>query len=242
MPSLSKRKKRLAAAHHPAIAAAIQQNYEFPSSDDAKAVLKAIARQFLTHDEKPDELILWIGDFALTPEEQAAGYKGHFARLHIRKHKRIFTLAVEKQWLPLTRHPNRQRPHYPHPDIRHPLIRSIVTGDIYDRAEDAFAILSALHAQFPRTTIPGTGKLHLALYSKSTKNEQGEKTQAITKYLLEVISTPEGTFTIRMTAKPQRPIRKRTKKPPAKDNTPPPTGFFSARESLKRIRKSLKSS
>lgn len=232
--SMPPRKKRLAKSSHPSIEAITGGHYHFHSRNDAEATLTILAQHFHIHSEKP--FTLWVEGFSLTEDERKLGYKGHFATIRItRTAKRgSFTLKATKESIPLAQHPGRKRPSYPHPDWRHPLLKAIKAGMVYPSLEDAQAVLSALHNDFPRATIPGAAKLHIALYAKPTITKEDPKPSPISKYLLTVESTQEGTFRINATQKP--PPKPRRTPPPTRE-APIPQGRFTARETLKRSRR-----
>lgn len=231
------RKKRLARADHPGIEAVLGGHYRFHRREDAEAALRQLGEHFLS--ARTDPHCFWIEGYALTGEEKTEGYKGHFARIAIAKgaEKGTFTLTATREWQPITRHPKHKRPSYPHPDWRHPLLRAIKAGREYDTIGEPVAILKELHSTFPRATIPGKAKLHIALYEKPAAPEggKGAKASPITKYLLTIETTAEARFTIKATAKP--PAARRTPARPKSGNTAIPQGRFTARESLKRTRK-----
>lgn len=222
--------QRLAYSTHPLIEAILGGHYRFARKSDAQATLDRLAEIFLCDRARHT---LWIEGFALSGDEAAEGYKGHFARIAILRPQGMatYTLTATRESRPLSRHPKRTRPSYAHPDGRHPLLRAIRAGRLYETADDALLVLAALHEDFPRATIPGQAKLHIALYEKPASRESDAS--RITRYLLTIEPTEDGQFRILATPKP--PSKRRPS--PRSTAAPVPQGRFTARESLKRRRR-----
>lgn len=211
MSGNKKKQKKYATLRHPTIEAAVEGMYYF--ADKAKAIerLAKIRQTFVgrkqTGDAPPDpeSYTLWIRGYALSEDEAAYGYRGHYARLFVTPGDDGFwSIGAQKLEVPLHRHPQRQRPKYDHPDWHYPVMRAIKAGRLYDSYDQALGELETLHIDFPDVTIPGKGKLHLIVY-------EGKHADSYTrKYILELQAVDETRY--RIVAKPKDPASPHTRK------------------------------
>ncbi len=161
----------------PLIGAAAGGLFRFVSEKQAQAKLDHIARNYLRSKEQDSGVRLWIRGFAVTPEEEHEGYRGHFARITIAAiDGGRFALRAEKIPTALAKHPQKERPKERHPNHGHPILRSAETGKQYASITTARNALTVLHEEFPDVTIPGKDLLHVMVYNRKQPETPIEKT------------------------------------------------------------------
>lgn len=233
----AKKEKKYATLKHPTIEAAVEGMYYFADKSKAIARLGTIRSSFVGKKadadtpENPEEYTLWIRGYGLDKED-GFGYRGHYARLYVTRGKDgLWTILPEKIAVPLTQHPQRERPDFDHPDWSYPIMRSIKAGRIYDTYDQALGELETLHIDFPDITIPGKGKLHLIVY-------EGKNAEKYTqKYILEIKAADETRYKIE--AKLKDPAKPKTPKLTQKrhDSTDETVGSFTSKLKGERFRK-----
>ncbi len=190
-------KERYANAANPHIQALIAGLYRFETHDIALKKMAFIAKQFTTsREEMPDVpkpcLVLWIKDFALTEEEIAANFMGHFAFVTIEAMAEGgFTLSATKLPRALRFHPRRRRVQAAMPNWGHPLLRKVKNGKSFATIEEAHAALEGLHKEYPETTIPAENKLYALIFSRKENPKQ-----PVMRMILEIQNLQGGGFTI----------------------------------------------
>jgi len=190
-----KSKKRLASLQDPTLEAIAEGMFRFAAESQAVSLMQRLSEQFqiaktqeLVKSGECPSLSLWIRDYAVSKDEIAKGYKGHFARISVKKiADDKFTLISEKQNIPLQQHPQKERPKRRHPNNGHPVIRAAQRNKLFAEIELARMELIKLHEEFPETSIPGRDKLHLMLYSREFK-------PPIHKVTVRIVAVPEKGF------------------------------------------------
>ncbi len=187
---MSQNKKRMATVTHPSITAALDGLYRYADLHKAKEQLATLNKHFIVSREQPEEenaLRLWIRGYALSPQERKEGFRGHYAIIRLLEEEGHWTMRGEKEHQPLPAHPERVRPKRTHPDWGHPLLREIKKQKEYETADEAAALLMALHQAFPDASIPGHGKIYLMVYERGR-----DKTTPVQKYIFKAVPTVEG--------------------------------------------------
>lgn len=232
-------KPRYANALTPQMAAAVNGLWRFASQQAAVEKLKRItAAVVVVKQEEPDEtqVTLWMRDFELTPEDEAAGYLGHYATLRVEAIKGDedghYTIVASKLDRPLKNHPLRKRKAARCPNWGHPILRAIKKGKNYPTVEAAQADLTALQLEYPETTIPAANKLFLMIFSRRETPEQ-----PIKKYVLEIKNLQGGGFTMEWRENDYKPTVQRKAVEAVAEPAPAPTGHFSSMVALKRNKK-----
>jgi hypothetical protein len=192
------KKPRYALAGNKHIAAALNDLFKFRSATLAEAKLTDIKRQFTITRQQDESItaphvILWIRDYEVSTEEEAAGYLGNYAciRVHELPYDDIWTLKVSKVARELKHHPLRKRPAARCPNWGHPVLRRVEKGHHYATLAEATEALETLHLEYPETTIPGENKLYLMIFSRRDPSQN-----PIQKYVFEIDSVHGGGFII----------------------------------------------
>ncbi len=167
-------KKRIAHMQDPALEAIAEGLFRFEHITQAVSLLDRLGKQFvICKDQDPvsadtlPTLKLWIRGYNITDEEKAKGFRGHFAKLSIKKlDGNKITLIAEKLDIALRLHPQKERPKHRHPNWGHPILRAAERAKIYPAVELVRQELLRLHEEFPETSIPGRDKLHMMVYSR----------------------------------------------------------------------------
>ena len=180
-----------ASAENVVINAIINGLYSFKSEQDAQEVLAGLREKFILSKSTPadskDSLIIWIKDFAV--EEGEKGYAGHFASVYVEKKSgKKFTLLAQKIPTDLKNHPQKIVEKSQHPNWGFPILRGIKKGKKYKAVEQATKELRILQEEFPKTSVPGQGKLYIMIYEKAAEGKGG----AVNKYVLEIKATDEN--------------------------------------------------
>jgi hypothetical protein len=225
-----------ASVKNPSINAALKSLYSFENKAQAQARLAQIKHDFVTSKQSfaqtppskrdaNNRIILWVHDYALTPEERNQGYVGNFAMLAIgKKDADKFTISATKINSELKFHPQRKRPKNKHPDWGHPILRDIHKKRLYFSLEEASHELARLHEEYPEVSIPDEHRLFIIVYGK----ELGEK--PFQKYKFTVRPLPDGTFIIEY----KENVKKQTQVTKIAENT---DGYFSQKEKIRRTLK-----
>ncbi|WP_165985777.1 AAA family ATPase [Streptomyces sp. YIM 98790] len=199
---------RYATTRHPTIAAIVTGSYRFRTREEALETLHAITRSFVLsrklndREGDPDRPALWITGFALTPEEEAGGVRGHYARLGVADRGGRWTITAEKvdtDVLPPFQPRPRPGARPPHPNWGHPVLRRVRRNQRnpppapYPSPAHAQRDLDQLHEEFPATSIPNPGLLYLMVWD-GKRRALGE--EPIVKLILSIEQCPGG-FVIR---------------------------------------------
>lgn len=210
-----------ATTRHPNMHAVVTGKFRFQTMEQAVAKLQHLSQHFVVSKEQPEPqegadytpLRLWIRGFAVSKEEEDAGYRGHFAIVSVKKRKGgkgkkpSFYLHAEKDDAPLAKHPQKERPTQAYPDWGHPILRALKKDPVFDSITEANQFLDHFHETFPETSIPAQNKLYAMVYQK----QLDESATPVTKYVFEIVLGGEtGGFRIEMKENTQK---KRKKKP-----------------------------
>ncbi len=224
-------RKRAATIRNPTLEAIRHGLFRFDEEWQAVKRLEVLKSHFIVAKEQeenvwPPSLTLWIRDYGVSEEEAKEGYRGHFARIVCQKMEDgKFTLTMEKQDVPLSRHPQKKRPPRSHPDWGHPILRRLHKEEVFATLEEARALLMQLHEQYPKTSIPGQNHLYIMIYRR--EKEPGKL--PVQKWKLVIETIPEsGGYRIAV-----RDNEKRVTGTPETS----PDGFFAARVKLSQRRK-----
>jgi hypothetical protein len=180
---------------NPHVSALVTGRYRFEHEGIAKQKMDyfrksfTTARQEATADipENKEVLVLWIRDFAVTPEEIEEGYLGHYAFITPeRMETGIYTLACVKLDTELKYHPRRTRKKSRLPNWGHPILRAVKKGKHYKTLDGIQAELDALHIEYPETTIPGDNKLLLMIFDR-----QKDAKEPAQKYVITIVTDKE---------------------------------------------------
>lgn len=170
---MADKQRKYATAKHPTIEALIHGLYKYRERAQAVQRFTNIVNHFVLSKEQPESTpeepaaLLWIKGFAVTPEEEALGYTGHFCEMRIgRGDKGVFTLIAKRIDKPITQHPQKKRLKSKHPNWGHPVMRAVKKSKRYETLEAASAELDLLHQEFPDVSIPGQAKLYIIVYEK----------------------------------------------------------------------------
>lgn len=209
---MSSSERKYATANHPTIEALVHGLYRYKERKQALARFKNIAEHFVLSKDQPNAeaedpvCVFWIKGFAVTEDEAAKGFTGHFVEMRLATlGSGIFTLAASKVEKPLSAHPQKKRLISKHPNWGHPIMRAVKKGKVYPTIEAASAELEEMHLEFPEVSIPGMGKLYIIIYEK-----RPGITRPTHKIALEIKTKDEGGFIIaaRDNEKPDRPKSK----------------------------------
>ena len=242
-----KSKKRLASIQDPTLEAITEGMFRFAAESQAVSLMQRLSEQFaIAKDQAPvvagqiPSLTLWIRDYAVSKDETAKGFKGHFARVSVKKiAEDKFTLVAEKVNMPLQKHPQSERPKRRHPNNGHPVIRAAQRNKIYPEIEQARVELLKFHEEFPETSIPGRDKLHVLIYSRQFK-------PPIQKMTVRIVAVPEKGYkfelseNIKKEAPPVPKLVEQAKTEAAPDNAPKVDGKFTSLVALQRKKKPVK--
>ena len=199
----------------------ISRENDMPPSDEDmdKAALTELEQQ------KKNEVILWIRNYEVTPEERLAGYKGNFARIFIKEVKDeelefedeleslggtpsnreplfngdpFYTLCIEKISRRVSRHPDRKVIKRRHPNWGHPILRQIKhrPDHIHNSYYAAFSELRRLHRDYPEVSYLTKQLLYIIVYGKAKEGTVGFASRPIQKIILEVKEVGEDQFKI----------------------------------------------
>lgn len=243
---MSDAQRKYATVKHPTIEALVHGLYKYVDRKQALSRFQNIRDNFVLRKEQPEStpdapaVIFWIKGFAVTPEEEAQGFTGHFCRMELgTTDKGQHTLVATKIDAPITQHPQKKRLQSKHPNWGHPVMRAVKKGKIYPTLEAANAELELLHLEFPDVSIPGVNKLFLIIYEK----REGVK-QPTRKIALE-LAAKDGGFAIlckdneKKTAKPAS-IHAPGTKPEGGAEAPKKIGAFTANELLRQKKRAAK--
>jgi hypothetical protein len=231
------KKKRTATMEDPTMEAIAGGHFRFATLQQAVSLLDRIGKQCIIASkqdrieaDKPPTLRLWIRGYDLTEEEKKEGYRGHYARIAI---ERIeggrYRLVAEKMPVELKFHPQKERPKFQHPNWGHPILRCVLKNQKHATIEAARNELIRLHEEFPETTIPGTDKLHLMIFSRKTN-------PPIQRITLRLAANADGTFRIEhfeQQKKKSAPVPQAVNENTAEN----PAGKFTSLVSLQRKKK-----
>ena len=233
-----KQKLRYANALHAPVAAAINELYRFRDKVHALARLEYLRAQYTHVSERADwadapgdepQLLLWIRNYELSPEDELAGYLGHYARItccRLDDEDGYYSLRAEKIERALKFHPQRKRPQARCPNWGHPILRGVKKGKQHPTLESANAELTQLHLEYPETTIPGENKLYLMIFSR-----EESPAQPLQKYVFEIQHVQGGGFTIESR---KNAYKKQVSSRPPQEDAPAPLGHFSSMVALKK--------
>jgi hypothetical protein len=168
-------KPRIAAMHDPTIRAVVEGLFRLESEALALKKLAWVGKHFIRAREQdavqegePSTLRLWIAGFAVTREEKAQGYRGHYARLAVAAiDGGRYTIRAEKLPVELARHPQKAPPKLTHPNRGHPVMRAVEAGKVYSSITSAREKLTRFHEEFSAVTTPGNDVLHVRLYNRN---------------------------------------------------------------------------
>lgn len=247
---MSDKQRKYATAHHPTIEALVNGLYRYTDRKQAASRFQSISTNFVLSKEQPAStsedpaVLFWIKGFGVTPEEEAAGFTGHFCEMRIgTTGKGLFTLTANKVEKPITTHPQKKRLQSKHPNWGHPVMRAIKKSKVYASLEEASSELELLHVEFPEVSIPGVNKLFIILYEK----REGIK-QPTRKVALE-LQAKDGGFTIicRDNEKPAGPKSKQAPTvgaaiaaPSEQAEPPKQVGNFTAQELLRKKKRAAR--
>lgn len=252
---MSKKTKNFATAAAPVIEAVMEQLLSLASEAQALEWLRVIEDGFVTSKhqlptkDRRKSVILWVKDYEVSDEEKAKGYLGHFIAVSYKPKDKRWTLYPTKMLMDLKHHPQRAyKNDQKHPNWGHPILRAIKKSKPYKTLDAANAALNSLHEDFPTASIPTKSKLYLMIFSR-----EDNPAKPVQKYVFEIRALPNGHYTIdyrlndgKKEAQPKTMRKKLPKKTVAqsgvqKDNkTKENKGLFTARESLRRQRKTRK--
>jgi hypothetical protein len=188
--------KKYVAHHNLYIQGMQQRTLRFETLDRLRDCLNDLRNEFtvstLTPDDEPDVLVMWIIGYEVTPQEKEEGYKGNFATIRPYAHPNGgYELHIAKTPVPLRNHPQQayNKKNHKHPDWKHPILRSIVDGKVYQSEDAARRTLESLYSQYPETSIPAASyaKLYATIYSK-----EYDKKNPTRKFILEVKPGGDG--------------------------------------------------
>lgn len=206
---MAEKQRKYATVKHPTIEALVHGLYKYKERTQAEQRFKNIANYFVLSKEQPESteqdpaLQFWIKGYALTPEEEAKGFTGHFCEMRIAQgDKGLFTLTATRIEKAITNHPQKKRLTSKHPNWGHPVMRAVKKAKRYETIEAANAELELLHTEFPDVSIPGPAKLYIIIYEK----REGTK-KPTHKIALEIKTHTEGGYIItsRDNEKPDKP-------------------------------------
>jgi len=191
---MSKHDHNFATTRNPLIQAVVKGLYRFKKTSDAKAVLDGIRTQFTLAKQQPEEakdrcVIIWIEGFKLSKSEKEEGYKGHYALVsyHKTEDKLFYTITSEKLDTDLKYHPKRNHVNERMPNWGHPILRAIKKGKVYADKQEAMIDLQKLQVQYPTTSVPGTNKLLLMIFSR-----KADAKNPVSKHVLDIVPNKEG--------------------------------------------------
>lgn len=250
---MSDKQRKYATVKHPTIEALVHGLYRYTDRAQAIARFKNIAGNFVLTKDQPTSTVedpalhFWIKGYAVTAEEETAGFTGHYCEMRVgMTDKGLYTLTATKLERPITSHPQKKRLQSKHPNWGHPVMRAVKKAKLYPTLEEATAELELLHTEFPEVSIPGINKLYIIVYEK----REGVK-HPTHKIALELVAK-EGGFII--TAKDnEKPATPRSKQAPSvadgANNTATPSdklaapaklGAFTAQELLRKQKRAMK--
>jgi hypothetical protein len=182
----------------PTILAAVQGWFRLTSQAHAMKKLAWIGKHFIRAHEQDSEasgppvtLRLWISGFAVTEEEKAKGYRGHYAHLRIAPiDGGRYTITAEKLPVELARHPQKAPPRMRHPNWGHPVMRAAEAGKVFSSITTAREKLTQFHEAFSEVTTPGKDVLHVMLYNRKLLAEGAGS--PIEKVILKIKPLSEG--------------------------------------------------
>lgn len=190
-------KKRIATKENPHILSVLSGLLRLPSEEKALEKIAFLRESFVISraagdNQSPDALCIWIKGYAVTKAEAELGYTGNFAIIRIHSRKKIFSLVATKEPRPISTHPQKKYlKSASHPNWGHPLLRLVKKKKIFDRLEDAEALLLKIHEEYPDISIPNPKKLYIMVFSRAE-----DAKNPLQKYVLTVEVAPEGGFYI----------------------------------------------
>ncbi len=240
---MSSKTRKYATANHPTIEALVHALYRYPTMEKARERFEHLTQHFVLSKEQPESTAenpaahLWIKGFAVTEDETAKGFTGHFAEIRIATtDKGLFTLTATRVEKPIGSHPQKKRLTSKHPNWGHPVMRAVKKKKRYETIEEANAELELLHSEFPDVSIPGVNKLYIIIYEK--REGIARPTH---KIALELKTHTDGGFIIdhRDNEKPAKP---KSKLPPGEQGegtseSPSQQGYFTSMVSLRKSKK-----
>lgn len=227
MVDISK-EKYYAKATQPLPEAVIHGLFRFATEKQAIERLKDFRNTFHLSKDQPASkkgVRLWVADFAVTKDETEQGYCGHYAVVSVKAlDDGHYTLICTKELTDISTHPHKKFPTRKHPGWSHPIMRAIKRKKVFKSAEVAQEVLDQLHEEFPETSVPGIGKLHLIVYEK-----RKEDAPPTCKYVLSIAPKEEG-FVLK--AEKVEEVAKAQKAPPKEQK-----GYFTGMVEEKRAKK-----
>lgn len=201
-------KPKFASQQDPFIAAAVGGYYRFEALKDALVAMNCIRSWFIQSKDAPGpredgtpQLKLWVAGFETTAAEKAQGFRGNFARLWVEfLPAGYYTIKAEKLDVPLSRHPQKDRPKGAHPNRGNPVMRAVEKGKIFPGIAEANALLHQLHVDYPSSTMPGMNCLHITLYDRKASGPA-----PVEKIVIKVQPLAEGGARLVMQQKRAKP-------------------------------------
>jgi len=190
-------KKRSASIKDTDIEALTNGLYRFATAMQAQSMLTKISKHYVVSKETigTTSVRLWIKGFSISESEKAEGFWGNYAIVTIHETAdKHFTLKAENAAIPLAQHPQKRRQRMPHPNWGHPVLRNVRKAKPYPTLEQARHDLLRLYEDFHETSIPGTDKLHLMIYT-------GQAQPPISKITLRIVAKPDQTYLIQASEK-----------------------------------------
>ncbi|MEU2390426.1 hypothetical protein [Streptomyces sp. NPDC007369] len=198
-----------ATVDNPSIQAIVQGTYLYSTRTQAADHLRAITTTFTqctklqALEEDPDVRTFWITGFALTPEDEARGARGNYARVWTERLDTGWTLRAERIVTDIGPAVPPRPPHDPKapryaPDWGHPVLRRVRRNDHtpprqpYPSWGAAQRDLDILRSEFPTVAIPIRGRLFIMIWEK-WRRAQGRS--PVVKHVL-TIEACEGGYVI----------------------------------------------
>lgn len=193
--------RKYATTNNPTIKALVEGMYHFIKEEDAIDRINLLRSIFVISKESENmpenEFLIWIKGYALSEEDKANRFVGHYGRVFIvETDSALYAVRIEKVWRPLAGHPQKTRVDGDHPSWNHPFLRRIkndTKGNIYEDLESAQAALAAFNLEFPKTSILNPGKIYCMVWTKY--NEDGTpRSKPILKIVISAVQTPDNKY------------------------------------------------
>jgi hypothetical protein len=237
---MSEANRKYATAKHPTIEALVHGLYRYKDRAQAVSRFDNIAKHFVLCKEQPEstkenpQVLFWIKGYAVSEEETAKGYTGHFALMQIvTLENGQFSLSATRVDRPIGQHPQKKRLASKHPNWGHPVMRAVKKQRVYETIEEASAELELLHTEYPEVSIPGPAKLYIIIYEK--REGIARPTH---KIALEIKPYTDGGFVIGARDNEKQPKPKLPETGEEKPKTPnAQKGYFTSLIAVKRKRR-----
>lgn len=191
---------RYANVANPHVNALVTGRFRFEHESQALKKMEYLGSQFTQArnrgeemEDAPDDkhcMVLWIRDFAVTPEEEEEGYLGNYAFITPEElDNGLYTLSCVKLDTELKFHPRRKRKKARLPNWGHPILRSAQKQKRYPTIESIQAELDQMQLEYPDTTIPSANRLFLMIFDRKADPKNPAQ-----KYILEILPHKEGGY------------------------------------------------